>query len=286
MKIGIVGATGVLGRALLPLLSEQGHIVRALVRSPEKIVMSGSVEPIHYDLLAPDDTGRLRTLLDGCEAVLHMATAIPSNFAAPGAWDADTRLRTDGTRRLLDAALTVGAKLYIQQSIVMAYQDGGDTWLDETAPLDPARQTIITMESMVRAIAPEKMAWCILRGGLFVGPDTFQDRAIARLRAGQDRVACDGSNFISPIHVADMATAIAAAVQHRPAGTIFNIVDEPIREGEYRDRLAALVGAPTPVRDPNIPCPASYRCRNQAARTALHWTPTHSIWPTLSQVNA
>src|SRR5260370_37019772 len=112
MKIGIIGATGVLGRALLPLLSEQGHIVRALARSPEKVVVSGSVEPIHYDLLAPDDTGRLRTFLAGCEAVLHMATAIQSNFEAPGAWDADIRLRTDGTRRLLYPPLTPCAKQY------------------------------------------------------------------------------------------------------------------------------------------------------------------------------
>src|SRR5947209_11513040 len=110
--------------------------------------------------------------------------------------DATTRLRTEGTRRLLDAALAAGAGRYLQQSIVMAYPDGGDRWLDEGTPLDdsPARAAVCApvaaMEGMLRDTDPERLGWCILRGGIFVGPGTGQDdsdRARARGSGGRAR---------------------------------------------------------------------------------------------------
>src|SRR5512140_602644 len=135
MHIAIVGASGVLGRELVPLLLNDGNAVRALVRSPEKISNFG-VEAHAFDLLAADAVARLPLLLRDCDAVMHLATAIPRDFAASNAWDANTRLRTEGTRKLLDATLAVGAKKYIQQSIIMAYPDRGDEWLDENVALD------------------------------------------------------------------------------------------------------------------------------------------------------
>jgi nucleoside-diphosphate-sugar epimerase len=287
MRVAVAGATGVLGRALIPILLGQRRAVRALVRSTQKArtLFPGEVECVEYDLLALDPQARLTSRLQGCDAVLHIATAIPRDSAAPGAWDANTRLRTDGTRRLLDAALTAQIECYIQQSIVMAYPDRGDEWITEEQPLDtsPARASInapvIAMEGMVRATSPQQLRWCILRGGTFVGRDTFQDDTIENLRAGRQIVLGDGRNFIAPIHVADMAQALAAALQHAPAGTIFNIVDEPIRAGAYVDRLASLIGAPLPQRDQSQSRPPSWRCSNAAARARLHWMPTHSIFP-------
>jgi nucleoside-diphosphate-sugar epimerase len=176
---------------------------------------------------------------------------------------------------------------YIQQSIVMAYPDGGDQWLDETTPLNaspekgPVNEAVIAMEDMVWDIAPEQLQWCILRGGNFVGPETMQDDLIKQLRAGQVTVPCDGHNFLSLVHVADMATAVMAALESSPAGSVFNIVDEPVRNGEYLDRLAAMLNVPPPPRDPSRPCPPSQRCSNQAARRILGRTPVHGIWPTL-----
>jgi hypothetical protein len=70
------------------------------------------------------------------------------------------------------------------------------------------------------------------------------------------------------------------ALESAPASSIFNIVDEPLRNGDYMDRLARLVGAPQPARDASKPCPPSYRCSNQAAGTVLGWMPVHGIWPT------
>jgi nucleoside-diphosphate-sugar epimerase len=135
------------------------------------------------------------------------------------------------------------------------------------------------MEDMVRGVSPEQLQWCILRGGSFVGPETAQDDLIASLRAGQVTVPCDGRNFLSLVHVVDMAGAIVRALEEPLVVATFNIVDEPIRNGDYLDHLADILGVPHPPRDLSRPCPPSYRCSSRAARTVLGWTPVHGIWP-------
>jgi len=287
MKIGLVGATGVLGRALVPLLLERGYSVRALARfaNGKKSLFPREVECLTCDLLADDVSRSLPSLLTGCEAVIHAATAIPPDREAPGAWDANTKLRTEGTRRLLEGSLSAGVQLYVQQSIVMAYPDMGDRWIAEDTPLDtsPDRSglcaPVIAMEEMVKAISPRQMRWCVLRGGAFVGPGTFQDVTIQRMLAGQEIVPGDGQNFISFVRVNDMASAVVAALQYAPNSSIFNINADPIRQGEYSDTLAALVGAPKPARDEHGHRPPSYRCSNQSAMTMLGWTPQSATYP-------
>jgi nucleoside-diphosphate-sugar epimerase len=287
MRVIVFGATGVLGQALVPLLLRQGWMVRAPVRSPEKAraMADAGVEICSGDLLSQETIDRMPALMDDCQAVVHIATAIPRDFGAPGAWDANTRLRTEGTRALLDAALSSGVERYVQQSIIMAYVDGGERLLDEETPLDtsPARAAVcgpvIAMEGMVRAVPVGDLQWSILRGGSFVGPGTAQDDTIMRLREGRETVPCDGSSCISPVSVADMANAVAATLWCAPGGSILNIVDEPLRQGDYLDRLATLIGAPLPRRDPTMRCPPSFRCSNAAARVVLGWTPMRGIWP-------
>ena len=287
LRVIVFGATGVLGQELVPLLLEQGHAVVAPVRSSEKAqaLAEAGVKLRAGDLLSPETQARLPEMMAGCHAAVHIATAIPRDFGAPGAWEANTRLRVEGTRALLDGALAAGVERYVQQSIVMAYVDGGDRWLDESTPLDtsPERTSVcrpvIEMEGMVRAVPPGRLAWCILRGGSFQGPGTEQDGTVERLRAGTLSVPCDGSSYISPVHPADMAAAVALALERAASGSIFNVNDEPLRQGDYLDRLADLVGAPRPERDPSRPCPPSFRCSSAAAREALGWAPVHSIWP-------
>jgi nucleoside-diphosphate-sugar epimerase len=277
MKVLVAGATGVLGRALVPRLRGGGHTVLAVARHAS----DAGIEPIRADLLADD----LHELVRGCDAVVHVATAIPSDPTAPGAWEPTGRLRTVGTRRLLDAALACGVERYLQQSIVMAYRDGGSAWLDESTPLDesPGRadvcRPVIEMEAMIRAVERERLAWTILRGGSFVGAGTGESALVERLRLGGLVVAGDGSNYISPVNVADMAAAIAAALERAPAGSTFNIVDEPIRRRDYVDALADLIGAARPRRAPELPLPPSWRCTNESARTVLGWVPRERIWP-------
>ncbi len=285
MRVFIAGATGVLGRALIPQLLEHGQSVRALVRSPEKAGALKSekdlIEMVTGDLLAPETVRRLPEMMEGCDAVMHIATAIPRNPSAPGAWEANTRLRTEGTRSLLDAALAAHVHYYFQQSIIMAYINGGDAWLDENTPFDTSRTVsgpVIRMEAMVRAVPVEQMPWCILRGGLFVGPGTGQAETVTLIREGKMVVPCDGSNYISLVNVADMARAFVLALTNAMPGTTFNIVAEPVRNGEYLDHIASLLHAPAPPRDPSQPCPPSHRCSNKAAREFLGWEPLHSIY--------
>jgi nucleoside-diphosphate-sugar epimerase len=88
----------------------------------------------------------------------------------------------------------------------------------------------------------------------------------------------DGSNYLSAVNVADMASAVVAALERARGGGTFNIVDEPLRYGAYVDALADLVGAARPPRVA-LPLPPSWRCTNRAARVVLGWTPQAGIWP-------
>lgn len=283
MNVAVIGATGVLGRALIPLLLSKGHAVRALARSPQKIdeLFGTQVIARECDLLADGIGSRLPGLLAGCDAVIHAATAIPpqEQFGDPAAWVANNRIRTTGITPVLEAVLEVGAECYLQQSICFSYATSGDEWITEEMPLDESRPTLVEMERQVREALGNRVRWSILRGGVFVGRDTFQDDAIAKLRAGTQTVPCDGSAYQSLIHVEDIAAAFVAALEHAPAGSVFNICDEPLRQGEYLDRLADAVGAARPARDPDAPCPPSQRCSNAAARENLGWQPTHGVIP-------
>jgi len=269
------------------MLLEQGDEVRALARSTEKAkqLFPQSVEIVECDLLAQDIEKTIKPLLYDCETVLHIATAIPSDSTVPNAWVANTRLRTDAVRMLLDASIAAGVKRYIQQSIIMAYPDCGDEWITEDMPLDtsPERAVVCSpvaaMETMIRGSSARGLDWCILRGGAFVGQDTFQDGVVEKLRAGKEIIPCNGENFLSLIHVTDMAAAFVAALKFAPTGSTFNIVDQPMRQHEYIDRLAASIGAEKPRREKNAACPPSWRCSNQRAKSVLNWLPTHAIIP-------
>lgn len=167
----------------------------------------------------------------------------------------------------------------------MAYADGGNRWLDESAPFDdaPAAAAVVApvreMEAQIRAVPPERLAWSILRCGVFVGPGTFQAATIARLRDGAEVVPCDGRAFMSLAHIQDVAAAFVAAVEQAPAGATCNICAAPVRQGDYLDTLAARMGVEPPRRDPTRLCPPSLRCTNAVARAALGWAPVHDIYP-------
>lgn len=289
MKIAVVGATGVLGQALVPLLAQSDHSVLAVARSTAKAkaLYSSlkSVEIVECDLLAPQAETCLRAALQGCQAIAHVATAIPRNMSVPSAWEANTRLRTEGVRLLLQICQEMGIKRYLQQSITMAYPDHGPDWIYEDCPLDPSPERalicapIITMESLVQSITPGQLEWCILRGGEFVGPGTFQEATITNLLAGRETLSGTGNNYVSLIHVGDMATAFATALTRAPAGTILNIVDEPLTQKDYKTQLAARINAVPPQFDATARTPFSWRCSNQAAKTILEWSPMKGVYP-------
>jgi nucleoside-diphosphate-sugar epimerase len=287
MKIAIAGATGVLGQNLVQLLIKHRYEVLALVRSISKAksVLHSSVEKVEYDLLNDSDTEYLSSSLEGCQCVVHIATSIPIDFNKPGAWDTNNKLRTIGTKKLIEASLNAGIKRYIQQSIVMAYSDGGDEWINEEHPLDesPDRELIcapvVEMENLVRAIPENKMDWFILRGGIFVGGGTFQEKTLRDLKDGLNIVTGNGNNYVSFVHVADMADAILKSIENESANLILNIVDKPVMQIDYLRFLAEKIGAEIPAQNHKLPTPPSFRCSNLRAQYSINWKPNHNIYP-------
>jgi 2-alkyl-3-oxoalkanoate reductase len=292
VKVCLAGATGVLGRALVPKLIEAGHNVRALARNVAKAEAQFAgmdVEIVECDLLAPGMETQLIPIMQGCEAVIHGATSIPPDFTAPGAWMANTHLRIRGTGRLQRAALEVGVTTFVQQSIVMAYRDGGNDWLDENTWIDQSPEMreichpVAIMESMMRLYGRQSkpMRWTILKGGIFVGPGTFQEGTVEQIRRGELVVPGDGSHYVSLVHVEDVADAYVAALDRAPAASLFNICAEPMTYGEYVDGIADRLGVARPKRDLTKPRPVSHRASAKAAKEVLGWEPKHSIWPAL-----
>lgn len=112
-----------------------------------------------------------------------------------------------------------------------------------------------------------------------LGPGTFQERTATRLLNRTQKVPCDGRNFVSLVHLKDMASACALVLVHPTAGAILNINAEPLRQGTYFDRLSLSVGGTIPERDFEHPCPPSFRCSNLAVRKILGWEPVHGLYP-------
>jgi nucleoside-diphosphate-sugar epimerase len=272
MKILVVGATGVLGRNVVPRLIEGGHVVRAIVRHSKLMpfLEYAGVEPIFGDIFDSDSLNRAAR---GCEAALHLATAIPKS--RDGDWSLNDRVRREGTHNLLAAAAQNGVKRYIQQSITLVYGDRGRMIVDESAPIQPMPliQSAVDMEDLVQASA---LDWCILRAGLFYGAGTGREDEW-RLAARQNRLMLpgDGSNLLSLVHVVDMARAVVAATEYAPSGSVYNIVDdEPI---SY-ERLFTYIAAQLDMTAPNTGGPKilpSLGCRNARVKEELSWQPSY-----------
>lgn len=274
MRILVVGATGVLGRNVIPRLLERGHAVRAVVRRTEQagILRGLGVETFPGDILDQDS---LYVAARGCDAALHLATAIPRTPG--GDWSANDRIRREGTRHLLAAAALARVPRYLQQSITFLYGDTGTTIVDESAALRPSAriQSAADMEELVRAASLE---WVILRGGSFYGPGTGrEDDWRAQARAGTLRLPGDGSALLSLIHVADMARAVVRAVESAPAQTVANVVDDqPVA---YR-ALYGYVAAQAGMLDPAAggPPTASLACANAHIKGLLGWQPAYPTY--------
>jgi 2-alkyl-3-oxoalkanoate reductase len=271
MRVFVVGATGVLGRNVLPRLLERGHEVRALVRQPaqaERLNRLG-IQAAVGDIL---DRGSLEAPIAGCDAALHLATAIPGSQRAED-WLPNDRIRRDGTRNLLAAAAGAGVTRYIQQSITFLYGDRGQEVADEQTPLQPAGRTrsAADMEERVRESALE---WCILRGGALYGPHTGAEEGWKEgIRSGSLRLPGEGTGLVSLIHEVDFARAVILALERAPAGSGFNVVDDqPVTYRELYGHVAARLDFRTP--DAGGPPFRSLGCSNARLRTQLDWSPT------------
>lgn len=273
MRVGIVGATGVLGRQVVPRLVERGHVVRSLVRSEPDMtrLLALGVNAMVGDILQPDSLPRA---LDGCDSVLHLATAIPRAGTPNPDWSLNDRIRREGTANLVGACRNLGIERYVQQSIAHLVTNGSADLLDEDAPVhvSPVTASATDMEEIVRSSG---LHWTILRGGAFYGPYTGRDEAWRnQARSGQLRFPDDGAGYISLTNVTDMAVAVVLAAETALASAVLAIVDDqPVTYAELFAYLAHIEGGPDPQPGgPPTPWP-SFRVSNARARTVLGWEP-------------
>lgn len=260
----------------VPRLIERGHEVRALSTSAAKLARLAPLGVAGFvgSIL---DRASLVPVLEGCDAVMHLATAIPpQGMAAAEAaaiWALNARIRTEGTDNLIAASTAAGVTRYLQQSIAHLTVSEGGEWVDETSPVraSPANQATVDMEAKVAA---SPLDWRMVRGGAFYGPGTGREAFwLGAARTGKLRLPGDGSAWISLAHVADVAEACVSALGISTGRFIVNAVDdEPVTYAQLFAHLAALAGgpAPQPGGSPGLP---SYRARNRRARELLGWRP-------------
>src|SRR5918998_1461915 len=282
MKVFVLGATGVIGRRALPALTAAGHEVSALARGParEARVSSLGAAPVEAD---PFDEAGLTRALSGHDAVINVMTRIPplSRAALPKAWRENDHLRREASRNVARAARRARVGRLVQESIGFLYADGGETWLDENASIDPIAQTrsAVDAEQNARAFGDA----VVLRFGSFYGPDSDQSAAMVTMaRRGLSPLPTRPTGFVSPLWLDDTGTAVAAALA-APAGT-YNVADSaPLRAAEFDAALAAAVGRPrlrAPARPlmrlgPTLRVVArSQRLSTARLREATGWAPS------------
>jgi nucleoside-diphosphate-sugar epimerase len=243
----VVGATGVLGRDTVAGLLEAGHEVRALARNSERVapISAMGAEPVVADIY---DRDAMTDAVSGADTIVHVATRIPpaTKVRSASSWAENSRLRVEGTKALVDAALAAGVGRVVAESITFIYRDGGSNWLDEhsaveaTAGVDP----VITLENEVTRFtaAGGGTVGIALRFGSFYGPEarsTDEYLALARRRLAPVLGAAKG--YVSSIHTNDAATAVVASLAV-PAG-VYNVVDdEPLTRREYANAFARAFG--------------------------------------------
>jgi nucleoside-diphosphate-sugar epimerase len=300
MKVFVAGASGVIGRHLVPLLAHAGHEVTGMTRSPRRAegIRAQGAGAVVCDAF---DAEALRAAVAAAnpDAVIHELTDLPiameprkfKTQLAP-----TNRLRREGTRNLLAAARAAGVNRVLAQSIAFAYAPEGDWVKDEDArlavdappPMHAAIGAIAELEQQVL-----EFGGVVLRYGYFYGPGTqfAPDGFYAGLaRKRQLPVLGSGEGRWSFIHVDDAAAATVAALEHASPG-VYNIVDDdPARTREWVPVYAASVGAKRPWTLPAwIGRLAAGRtavtgmtearaASNAKAKRELGWTPQHASW--------
>ena len=140
MRVAVVGASGVIGRHLVPRLIERGHQVIAVVRDAGRAqaLAAAGAELRVADIL---DAASLAPAVAGCDAAVHVATAVPRPDRPPPdprqAWVMHDRIRREGTANLLAACAASGVNRYLQQSVAWLHRSEGDAWVDESSPIEP-----------------------------------------------------------------------------------------------------------------------------------------------------
>ena len=263
MRVLVAGATGAIGRPLLPMLTEAGHEVVGTTRTPgnlDAIARTGA-EPVVMDALDADAV--MRAVVDAKpDAIIHQLSALKEmrDFKRLDKEYAMTnRLRVEGTNNLLAAARAAGAKRFIAQSFTGPPnpRTGGpvkteDDGLDPD-PVPASRQTVDAIRHVEQVVAETSLVGIVLRYGAFYGPGTGISRNGDMVEMVSKRklpVVGKGTGFWSLIHIDDAARATVQALDHGTPG-LYNIVDDdPAPVSAVLPALAGALGAKPPRHVP------------------------------------
>jgi nucleoside-diphosphate-sugar epimerase len=302
MRVFVAGATGAIGRQLVPRLVAAGHEVHGMTRSESKRAMLSAMGavPVVADALDPDQVadavGRTRP-----EVIVHQLTAIgpvdtrhfERSFAPTN------RLRTEGTDHLLLAGQAVGVRRFVAQSHIAAYARTGAALKTEDDPYDPSpvgamRANLVAIRHLESAVLGARWTeGVVLRYGWFYGPGTSlasDGDQFELVRKRRVPLVGSGGAVWSFIHVGDAAEATVAAVEHGRRG-VYNVVDdEPAPVAEWLPALAQTLGAKQPMHVPRFIGrllagePAAVMmtelrgASNAKAKRELAWRPAHPTW--------
>lgn len=290
MRIFIAGGSGVLGRATLKALVEAGHQIRATARTEKKaeLVRKLGAEPVQVDLYDPKE---VKQAVAGSEAVLRLTTKIPpiAKMRSREAWQETNRLRTEGARILVEAAIAEGAKIYVHESVTFVYADGGTQWITEESPTDDGESEVLRSalkgEKEAARFSESGGRGIVLRFGGFYGVDsTMTTDMISMMRRRLLVQPGPGSHFVSSIYIPDAGSAVLASL-NLPAGT-YNVADDnPLSFKDYLQTLANAVHVPKPFRFPGALGKAtfggvwsylsrSHRVSNARFKEASGWEPS------------
>jgi UDP-glucose 4-epimerase len=275
-EIIITGSTGVIGQRAVREVLAAGHRVAGVTRSAhgrDRLESLGA-RAVEADVF---DEESLRRAFDGADAVINVLTHVPSpdRMADPSAWAENDRLRSEASAAIARAAQAAGVSRLVQESIAFVYEDGGDAWLDEEAPV--ADGGVATAPLIAERNARELFGGdtVVLRFGQLIGPDSQSTQATLEAARGGVSIAPGPPGAYRPtLWLDDTATAIAAALR-APAGT-YNVADtEPATNAEIDAALAGVVGldALRPRAPQDVPQGRSLRLSNRRLREASGWAP-------------
>jgi 2-alkyl-3-oxoalkanoate reductase len=244
VRVLLIGSTGVLGSAALPGLLAAGHKVTGLARDEERatVIKKMGAEPVVADLF---DAESLTDAMHGHDAVINLATRVPvgGKLIRSASWAENGRIRVEGSKALVQAAKAADVGILVQEGVALVYADGGDSELDEQAPVSPAgppNTSLIAHRNVEQFVGDGRIA-VRLRIGHVHGDDPMT-RWILKGASGRGPSYFGNKNgWMTPIHTADAGSAIVAALS-APSG-VYNVGATPVRKRDFGAIVAHAAGA-------------------------------------------